>query len=108
MDAEINARWVEALRSGKYKQGNAGLHDQEDGTHCCLGVLLYTDGRKPVGQAFCRWAVFSYRGAKSSVGLPKQYVRHLGIEDASVQSLMRMNDSGVPFPKIADWIEGNL
>lgn len=32
-------KWINALRSGKYKQGDAGsLRDNNDG-YCCLGVL---------------------------------------------------------------------
>lgn len=33
---ENNRRWVEALRSGKYKQGQGCLH--RNNTFCCLGV----------------------------------------------------------------------
>lgn len=29
-------KWVEALRSGKYKQGQGYLYNE--GLHCCLGV----------------------------------------------------------------------
>lgn len=31
--------WVEALRSGNYKQGRYLLHNTVDNTYCCLGVL---------------------------------------------------------------------
>lgn len=34
---EVKAAWLEALRSGKYKQGRGVLNDGD--THCCLGVL---------------------------------------------------------------------
>lgn len=43
MDPEIKAKWIEALRSGKYKQGHSHLRqrDKETGEerYCCLGVL---------------------------------------------------------------------
>lgn len=47
MNPEVKARWVAALRSGKFKQGHetlARILDAEDGSgteirHCCLGVL---------------------------------------------------------------------
>jgi hypothetical protein len=42
MKADIKARWISDLRSGKYVQGKAALEQVEsDGTHkfCCLGVL---------------------------------------------------------------------
>jgi len=35
---EIKDRWLEALRSGKYKQGKEMLQDSEK-NFCCLGVL---------------------------------------------------------------------
>jgi len=39
MNAEVKAKWVAALRSGKYKQGQRALHNRDDDTYCCLGVL---------------------------------------------------------------------
>jgi hypothetical protein len=33
---EFRKKWIEALRSGKYKQGREYL--KKDGFHCCLGV----------------------------------------------------------------------
>jgi len=38
MNPEYKAKWVAALRSGKYAQGRATLQ-QESGGMCCLGVL---------------------------------------------------------------------
>src|SRR4029077_12689635 len=41
MNKENMNKWIEALRSGTYKQGNMYLHMcTEDGVHkyCCLGV----------------------------------------------------------------------
>lgn len=37
MNPEVKKLWVDALRSGKYKQGKRRL--SIDGNHCCLGVL---------------------------------------------------------------------
>ena len=37
MNKEIKARWVEALRSGNYKQGRYNL--RRGNFYCCLGVL---------------------------------------------------------------------
>lgn len=39
MDKQIAKEWCKALRSKKYKQGGGTLHDPEDNTYCCLGVL---------------------------------------------------------------------
>jgi hypothetical protein len=38
MNKRIKARWVKALRSGRYKQGRNMLRT-DDGKFCCLGVL---------------------------------------------------------------------
>lgn len=40
MDPEIKTKWLEALRSGRYKQAQRTLSKDAD-TYCCLGV----DGR---------------------------------------------------------------
>lgn len=38
MDPGVKALWLEALRSGKYEQGNSVLRTGDD-KYCCLGVL---------------------------------------------------------------------
>ena len=38
MNPEVKTKWLEALRSGKYKQGTGKLRSTDD-TFCCLGVL---------------------------------------------------------------------
>lgn len=42
MDAQLKAKWVEALRSGEYRQGTMYL--RREGKHCCLGVLCELAG----------------------------------------------------------------
>ena len=42
MNQEIKKKWVEALLSGKYKQGFGALCWQ--GKYCCLGVLREVAG----------------------------------------------------------------
>lgn len=37
MDSEVKQLWIDALRSGKYKQGLGKLRDSNN--FCCLGVL---------------------------------------------------------------------
>lgn len=38
INKELVKKWVEALRSGKYKQGRSALRNR-DNEFCCLGVL---------------------------------------------------------------------
>lgn len=44
MDKKLKARWVKALRSGKYRQCRSYLTDA--GGYCCLGVLQKIVTRK--------------------------------------------------------------
>lgn len=39
MNSKIKARWVAALRSGEYKQGDRRVLNDGQGGFCCLGVL---------------------------------------------------------------------
>ena len=39
MKADIKQKWVDALRSGEYKQGTGQLKCEGTNTFCCLGVL---------------------------------------------------------------------
>lgn len=48
MDKKIAKEWCKALRSKKYKQGGGTLHDPEDNTYCCLGVLCELAKKKGV------------------------------------------------------------
>ena len=95
MDAEIKRKWVEALRSGKYKQGRDQL--QNGDTYCCLGVLCVVAGLP----------IFS--GNSTDPGnVSYQGIYDLGVHHLTCPKLWSMNDSGRPFPEIADYIEANL
>lgn len=39
MKPDIKQKWIEALRSGEYVQGTGCLHNADNGSFCCLGVL---------------------------------------------------------------------
>jgi hypothetical protein len=39
MDPDVKAKWITALRSGKYRQGTGALHNLTKDEFCCLGVL---------------------------------------------------------------------
>lgn len=36
---EVKQAWLDALRSGAYKQGTGRLYDEDECAYCCLGVL---------------------------------------------------------------------
>jgi hypothetical protein len=46
MDMEVKQKWVTALRSGEYVQGDGYLHNKKKDTYCCLGVLCAAMGAK--------------------------------------------------------------
>lgn len=82
MDAGLKAKWVEALRSGAFKQLRNKL--TYDGSFCCLGVLNQVRN------------------------VPQSYVDFPRIV-GDWELLARMNDEqGKSFSEIADYIEKNL
>lgn len=46
MKKSIAMKWVNALRSGKYKQGEMGYLKDSEGGYCCLGVLCEVVGQE--------------------------------------------------------------
>lgn len=114
-------KWVEALRSGRFQQGQNQLR-RDDNTYCCLGVAceLYHEatgqGEWDDGQ-FCVNR-FCVKGESSAFSLPSPVQQWLrinspsGVIDPNLpkprrQSLIRMNDLGKSFDEIADFIEAN-
>ena len=111
MDAKLKAKWVKALRSGRYKQQNDGQlrTDKYKGKpeYCCLGVL-------------CQISRTPYRG---SGGYPNEKdgmcIAFKGLSRGTQIKLATMNDATVykagdpyapknDFKKIADWIEKHV
>lgn len=102
MDANLKAKWVEALRSGKYEQGELFL--RKNGKHCCLGVLCELAGleiSEGGGMVVGPHNVDDYEPIYEIVG---------GSSIAS--DLWRRNDGNTmrrqSFAEIADYIEANL
>lgn len=111
MNPKTKKRWIEALRSGDYKQYKCGLrraYISGQIGHCCLGVLC--DILPQYSVAAGGGTYVSPRGAWLSgdtLNLDTgKYVAGLSRQDAG--TLASMNDQGVSFEEIADWIEANL
>jgi hypothetical protein len=115
MKKKVMEAWVEALRSGYYKQTVEKLHD--DKGHCCLGVLCelaMVEGVCDFGPSNEHENEFVFDG---EAGLLPERVRHwAGIdqEDGTFRSiegkrytLTSLNDNGKNFEQIADIIEKN-
>lgn len=117
MPKELKTKWLEALRSGKYSQGQFSLFD---GTgYCCLGVLeMVCDGEveKEYEEGHDREFPLTMPSDKwyKEHGIKDFYddVEEKGYKTDIYLSLM--NDGASPqvegktFPEIADWIEDNV
>ena len=107
---EARKKWVEALRSGKYKQSIQFLHSEEG--YCCLGVAC--DLFKEKHQ---KWEksnfIYNFKNEKNHSYnqnyIPRSLARKIGIDNSNQECLSRLNDiNRFSFKKIADYIEKNL
>lgn len=112
MNEEIKKKWVEALRSGKYKQGEGYLRSADD-KFCCLGVLC--DIVSPEGWAKCLSG--RYNHGVNGITLPGKVSEATGVTSqggiavpvayggTTCHFLIELNDAGATFEEIADVIE---
>lgn len=119
MNRVVKKKWVEALRSGKFEQGQGALC--KNGKYCCLGVLselALREGKtdKWVGE---HGTIFygKRRGSWSSGFTPATVTRWAGLPDDDPLvyldkdgrvDLAALNDGGHTFAEIADLIDAQL
>lgn len=128
MPADIKAKWLTALRSGEYVQGDGCLYDDHMDTYCCLGVLMRVvdgDNADYCGNSVALEGAVPHRdwyadkGLHSFLGPTKYTTAVVGREQHSI--LMFMNDGfeldekgysrqveKKSFLEIADYIEANI
>jgi hypothetical protein len=128
MNSEVKAKWLEALRSGRYRQRRHYLHTTDD-SFCCLGVLcdLYSlEGKgfwsshsdcKRLGSNV-EVMSFAKNGNYStcSADLPDYVAEWAGLRTRNPRvfahdestSLAALNDNGETFGFIASIIEDQL
>lgn len=94
-------RWVRSLRNNELKQGNGVLFNSQTKSYCCLGVACVVQGYTENLIDDSTWI------GKSLVRIPR-VLRGSGSPDGLPGALADKNDKGVPFKKIADWIERNV
>lgn len=108
MDAQLKAKWVEALRSGKYEQAQRCLREapygKEPERFCCLGVLATIQNAEWQDETPL---LNGYRISHDEGAWLEERAAG-GLSLHSQKELARMNDSDVPFERIADHIEKNL
>lgn len=111
MNKELKTKWLEALRSGKYKQGKTALRTVRD-EFCCLGVLcdIVAPDKWSKPTKNTNYYIHMNTGGIPSFSLYPGYEQELAPGEASqpLGILIKMNDSGKTFAEIANWIEENL
>lgn len=102
MKPEIKAKWLEALRSGKYSQTTEMLRNSHG--FCCLGVLCDVAN----GDA---WEDFEWKYGEivCDTELPEPFAKDVGLKGHEEAALVKLNDDQhASFSEIADYIEANL
>ncbi len=120
MNPKLKAKWIEALRSGKYKQTQEYLERLDDDGkvvgNCCLGVLCRI-AKLEVHEDSRNTEFFDSEGYGSETELTENMRYKFGISEEDQQELIRRNDgtrNGQPsakphsFTRIADFIEKNI
>lgn len=122
LPADIKAKWLEALRSGRYQQGRAILRSP-DNNFCCLGVLCdiidpekwdktQLNGAIHPGLADVWGVGYCYPDIQLMYNINSDVSETLNSLDDGRKSVMgivsSMNDMGRSFAEIATWIEENL
>ena len=108
---EFKTKWVAALRSGEFKQGNLKLYNEKNNTYCCLGVACVIAGiDKNNTDVMDRGYIYS-RNIKSDE--IKEQLKPLFFDNNNVSPLVlkltTMNDvDKKSFNEIADYIEVEL
>jgi hypothetical protein len=104
MNPELKARWLKALRSGTYLQGQKALH--KESKFCCLGVLC--DLGLPEKWEPSDWDSDYYIhpwGNPHDELLSKEISYEIKLGNALQRRLADMNDQGKSFIEIAEVIE---
>lgn len=108
MNRAIAKQWVDALRSGQYKQCTGQLRTRD--TFCCLGVLCNLHAQAHPEIAAQQRDKGQYMGVSNQI--PSEVRRwsgmhtHSGSRGAFSASLIRLNDKlGYSFAQIADVID---
>lgn len=111
MNKEVKERWLEALRSGKYKQGTGKLKCQTKGElqYCCLGVLqelLHPEEFNPNPQTWDSNSVFTLTNDSQKFHWPtKQVLEEAKLTEDQMIALANLNDRSSNFDKVIEYIE---
>lgn len=108
---EFAREWVQALRSGNYKQGKRFLHSVAD-EYCCLGVVCELAIKHGIiGPSVLQdtGPSYGYGNLGCYAGAPGEVMDWIKLKDSIGQfdhgCLAHLNDAGKTFNEIADIIE---
>ena len=105
MDKQLKRKWLKALRSGKYEQGQ-GLLRTVDNKFCCLGVLCDVQGRRWYGGP--KAGEYAIGRNYDATGEMNRQLERVVDGREHLKRLIRMNDDGKTFADIANYIAANL
>jgi hypothetical protein len=101
-------RWVEALRSGRYRQ-TTGVLRSLGGKFCCLGVAADVLIPEPWEHDPARTLGYTFEGNDDPHVLLAATRGRIGLKREDHDTLAGLNDNrGWSFKQIADWIESNV
>ena len=105
-------KWIDALRSGTFKQGREKLRSNRN-RYCCLGVACELLPKKfnikwvkEKGELL--YGLDINKSEAEYYRLPEEILHYIGIDTSSENHLIRMNDEErKSFARIADFLETN-
>jgi hypothetical protein len=104
MTSELKQRWIDALLSGKYRQGVGKLRT-ETNEYCCLGVLCDISGAGEWQKRDKGWYYVVSESADNAL-LPTGIADEL--RDGMQSHLSYRNDQGDSFKQIVEFIKDRL
>lgn len=111
MNPEIKAKWLEALRSGNYKQGTGRLR-KADNSYCCLGVLCDVIDPTKWMNTEDTYHCYGYRIDDPQFhvysALSDNQLKEIGLPSYDMWELIRRNDRSSSFTDVIKYIEEHL
>lgn len=111
----FRTNWLEALRSGEYRQTSSKLYDSNDNGYCCLGISCIVIGLEKEDITGLPYPTRHpmYTGLPDSIRQDSDDIHSNTTDKLSpfIKTLVNMND-GInqplkSFAQIADWLEEN-
>ena len=107
MKPHLTKRWIKALRSGKYQQGNGWLKKKDK--YCCLGVLTELYYGPDIFVPYKEYEFCVLKGTINCCSLTNELREKIDISYEILSELINMNDNlHYSFDQIAEYLENKL